>query len=90
MELFDGNYINDNAKIDAYVLGSIVKAKKSTIMDDRVSIIPMSYSVIVQRAEKRLFNLRNKIKSIKNISEKTGDKIFDEMMSQDSLDSYVN
>lgn len=90
MKLFDGNYINDNAKIDAYVLGSTVKAKKATLMDDRVSIIPMSYSVIVRRAEKRLFNLRNKIKSIKNISEKTGDKIFDQMMSQDSLDSYVN
>lgn len=88
MELLDGKHINQNAKIDAYVLGSIVDAERADLRGGQISIIPMQYSIIVRRAEKRLFNLRNKIREIKNISEETGDEIFDEIMSQESLDNY--
>jgi len=48
----------------------------------------MSYHTIIARAESRLFNLRDKIKSTKNITGKTGDEIFDDVMIQDSLDNY--
>ena len=88
MELFDKKKVNSNAKIDAYVLGSNIDTEKITLREGQISIIPMSYSVIVRRAEKRLFNLRDKIMQIKNITEKTGDEVFDEIMEQDSLDSY--
>lgn len=88
-ELLDGKHINQDAKIDAYVLGSIVDAERADLRGGQISIIPMQYSIIVRRAEKRLFNLRKKIKEIKNISENTGDEIFDELMSQESLDDYI-
>ena len=87
-QLFDGNHINADAKVDAYVLGSVIDCEKSQLCNGNVSIIPMQYSIIIRRAEKRLFNLRDKIKQLKNISEKTGDELFDEIMSQDLLDKY--
>ena len=85
-ELIDGGHISKNTKIDAYVLGS--KVNDDPIKSNNVRIIPMQYSVVVRRAEKRLFNLRNKIKEIKNISEKTGDSSMDDIMCQESLDNY--
>ena len=87
-ELLDGKHVNQNAKIDAYVLGSYIDTERADLRGGQISIIPMQYSIIVRRAEKRLFNLRNKIREIKNISENTGDDILDEIMGQDSLDSF--
>lgn len=88
MELYNGKHINPDAKVDAYVLGSTIDVEPADLRGKPVSIIPMKYSVVVRRAERRLFNLRDKIKSSKNISLKTGDEVFDEIMGQESLDSY--
>ncbi len=86
-ELKNGNYISDNMKVKAYVLGSSINVDKTSI-GDNIDIIPMSYNVIVSRAEKRLFNLQKKIKKIKNISE-TGDPIMDDIMKQELLDNFL-
>lgn len=89
MELYNGKHINPDAKVDAYVLGSTIDTEQSDLRGKPVSIIPMSYSIIVRRAERRLFNLRDKIIQIKNISEKTGDEILDKVMEQDNLNEFI-
>ena len=88
MELYNGKHINPNTKVDAYVLGSTIDVEPADLRGKPISIIPMKYSVVVRRAERRLFNLRDKITSSKNISLKTGDDIFDDIMSQDSMDNW--
>lgn len=89
-QLIDGGYLSDKAQIQAFVLGSKVKAREMKLGDnDNIKIIPKQYHIILDRAEKRLFNLDKKIRDIKNISDDTGDEIFDELMSQESLDDYM-
>ena len=89
-QLIDGGYLSDKAQIQAFVLGSKVKAREMKLGDnDNIKIIPKQYHIILDRAEKRLFNLDKKIREIKNISDNTGDEVFDELMSQESLDDYM-
>lgn len=88
-QLKDNNYITNQMQVKVYVLGSSIKTDQRLIGDlQNIKIIPMSYNVIISRAEKRLFNLRDKIKKIRNVSEKTGDSVMDEVMNQESLDSF--
>lgn len=86
-QLVEGGHISENTVIKAYVLGSTVSTKETTV-GKNIKIIPKQYHIILNRAENRLFDLERKIRDIKNISDTTGDKIFDEIMSQESLDSY--
>ncbi|MDR3063604.1 MAG: hypothetical protein LBU40_05655 [Methanobrevibacter sp.] len=89
-ELLDGGIIPESIKIDAYVLGSkIVKARKKTIGDNSdKKIIPMTYHRILNKAEKRLFNLRDKIKKSKNIDDDYEDDIIKEVMNQKDLSDF--
>ena len=86
-QLIDANHITKDMTVEVYILGSTVNIDSETL-GDNVKLIPMSYHTIIARAESRLFNLRDKIKSTKNITGKTGDEIFDDVMIQDSLDNY--
>ena len=86
-QLIDANHITKDMTVEVYILGSTVNIDSGTL-GDNVKLIPMSYHTIIARAESRLFNLRDKIKSTKNITGKTGDEIFDDVMIQDSLDNY--
>lgn len=86
-QLVEAGHISENTIIQAYVLGSTVSTKETTV-GKNITIIPKQYNIILNRAENRLFDLERKIREIKNISLKTGDAIFDDIMSQDSLDSY--
>ncbi len=86
-QLVEGGHISENTIIQAYVLGSTVSTKETTV-GKNITIIPKQYHIILNRAENRLFDLERKIREIKNIPVNTGDKIFDEIMGQDSLDSY--
>ncbi len=86
-QLVEAGHISENTIIQAYVLGSTVSTKETTV-GKNITIIPKQYNIILNRAENRLFDLERKIREIKNISLKTGDDIFDDIMSQDSLDSY--
>lgn len=87
-QLIDSKHIKPHMDVVAYVLGSTVSVSEQT-MGDNVKILPIPYDIILRRAEKRLFNLDKKIRDIKNISDDTGDEIFDELMSQESLDDYM-
>lgn len=87
-QLVEGGHISENTFVQAYVLGSTVSTKETTV-GENIKIIPKQYNIILDRAEKRLFNLDKKIRQIKNIPDNTGDEIFDELMSQESLDDYM-
>ena len=86
-QLVEAGHISKDTFIQAYVLGSTVSTQGTTI-GDNIAIIPKQYNIILNRAEKRLFDLERKIREIKNISADTGDEIFDDIMRQESLDSY--
>lgn len=86
-QLLDGGHISESTRVDAYVLGSTVNTRPTKLGDnDQIRIKPLQYHILLKRAEKRLFGLRDKIKSVKNISDKTGDEVMDEIMSQEMLD----
>jgi len=64
-ELIEKGYVTRSSKVFAYVLGDRVSAAESgetTKFDGRVVIRPQLYSVFIGQAEKRLFNLRDRIK----------------------------
>ena len=64
-ELIQGTHITRGADVTCFVLGSVVDETESgdrKEWDDRVIIRPMSYSVFIKRAEKRMLGLRDKLR----------------------------
>jgi hypothetical protein len=64
-ELRDKGLVTEAATIVCYVLGSRVdpnEASVDTKWDGRVTIIPMTYTTFIRRAEKRMLGLRDKLR----------------------------
>jgi Histidine kinase-, DNA gyrase B-, and HSP90-like ATPase len=64
-ELIQGTHITRATDVTCFVLGSVVDETESgdrKEWDDRVIIRPMSYSVFIKRAEKRMLGLRDKLR----------------------------
>lgn len=88
-QLIDGGYLSDKAQIQAFVLGSKVKAREMKLGDNgNIQIIPKQYHVILNKAENRLFNLEKTIRESKNIGWGTGDKVMDDVLKQKELDDF--
>lgn len=64
-ELKAKGHVKKSTKVDGFILGDQIEAGESGIRtedDNQVKIIPMLYSTILTRAEKRLLNLHSKVK----------------------------
>lgn len=64
-ELIEKGLVTDATTVTCYVLGSRLdssEAGKDTRWNGRVTIIPMTYSTFIRRAEKRLLGLRDKLR----------------------------
>jgi hypothetical protein len=65
-ELHEKGLLGDRTKVQGFVLGRHIKSidrSESTHLDGRVKILPLDFSTVLQRADSRLFKLREKIKS---------------------------
>lgn len=84
-ELHEKGLITERTKVQGYVLGKHVKAAdglERTELNGRVKILPLPFSVILNRADGRLLQLREKIKSAPFMQ----DSDVDEFLSEDSED----
>jgi hypothetical protein len=64
-ELLERGLLTDSTIVTCFVLGSRIKGTETgndTKLDGRVTIIPMTYSTFVRRAEKRMLGLRDKLR----------------------------
>jgi hypothetical protein len=64
-ELIANSLISDSTIVNCFVLGEFVEpaeARPRTELDGRVVINPMTYNVFIRRAEKRMLNLREKLR----------------------------
>lgn len=87
--LIDGGAISESTMIDAYVLGSTVTCKGVTVGDrENIKIIPMQYHKILDKAEKRLLNLRKKIEEEKDIKDEPTDPTIKETLAQSLVEDF--
>lgn len=86
-QLIDGKHITPKMKVKVYVLGSTVAVGKQT-MEDNIDILPISYNIILKRAQKRLYNLDKKIRETKNIDDDIDDEIMKDALKQNTLHKY--
>jgi hypothetical protein len=64
-ELLERGLLTDAATVTCFVLGSRIKGTEAYIdtkRDGRVTIIPMTYTTFVRRAEKRMLGLQDKLR----------------------------
>jgi hypothetical protein len=64
-ELIREGHLTDGSQVTCFVLGSKVDETEnsdSTHWDNRVRVRPMTYSVFIRRAEKRMLGLREKLR----------------------------
>ena len=73
-QLVEEDYISENTVIQAYVLGSTVSCRKTTV-GKNITVTPEQYNIILNRAENRLYNLERKIREIKNVSLNTCEEL---------------
>lgn len=78
--------VNEDTKIECYVLGSYVDAKKRTC-GDNIKITPMPYHILLRQASARTFYLIEKIKKLKDI-QPFDDEEINQVTAQKSLPSY--
>ncbi len=65
-ELDERGYLKPHTRVDGYVLGDCIARGENrvTVYSDTVRIRPMLYETILERAEKRLLNLYDRIKGV--------------------------
>ena len=73
-QLVEEDYISENTVIEAYVLGSTVSCRKTTV-GENITVTPEQYNIILNRAQNRLNNLERKIREIKNVSLNTCEEL---------------
>lgn len=72
-----------SSKITGYVLGTTINLNESEMFSEgNISIYPKQYDVIIRTAKNRTFNLIDKIKSVKGISD-IGDNEINEVLKGD-------
>jgi hypothetical protein len=82
-ELIERGMLTDAAEITCFVLGSKIKITEAGIdtkLNGRVTIVPMTYSTFVRRAEKRMLGLRDKLRNAPFLQEHGVDA--DEFLAQ--------
>ncbi|OEC85689.1 MULTISPECIES: ATP-binding protein [Methanobacterium] len=81
--------ISESTMIEAYVLGSTVVCEEVEVGKRKnIKIIPMQYHKILDKAEKRLLNLRKKIEEEKNIKDEPTDPAIKETLAQKTIVDY--
>lgn len=83
-ELINGGVIDSTTKIRAYILGSKVSCGAVSSEDKRVRYIPMQYHVILNNAEKRMLNLRRKLRDLE-VKDEPMDETINEVIKQQML-----
>lgn len=75
--------IGRKTKINVYVLGSMIEpGEEETTIEGNVKIKPRQYDLVIKTAKNRTFNLINRIKSVKGISN-LGDEEINEVLKED-------
>lgn len=72
-------------KIICYVLGSKINTGK--IESENITVIPLSFTTMLSRANSRTFNLLKKIKEVKGLSEEENPEI-KEVLSESTLNNF--
>ena len=82
-EFVDRGYVSPTTKITCYLLGSTVDSKQSNAnTDGNIIVKPKQYDLLIKTAKNRTFNLINKIKSVKGITD-IGDAEINEVLRGD-------
>ena len=75
-------HVDSNTKITAYVLGSKVDPfEKESNNEGNIEINPREYDLIIKTAKNRTFNLINKIKNVKGLTD-IGDKEIETVLNE--------
>lgn len=81
--------ISKSTIIEAYVIGSTVLCEEAEVGERKnIKIIPIQYHKILDKAEKRLLNLRKKIEKEKNIKDEPTDPAIKETLAQKTIEDY--
>ena len=84
-EIRKHGHIDNKTKINTYVLGSKIDSFEiNTFIDGNIKIIPKQYDLIIKIAKNRTFNLINKIKNVKGLTD-IGDDEINEILKEDTL-----
>ena len=87
-ELMNCGKVDRGTKIICYVLGTEVGCDLISV-GDWLTVMPRSYSTVLRQAHARTFNLINKIKEFKGISEEDiSDKEIKEILSQTEVGDF--
>ena len=82
-EFIDKGYVSSKTKITCYLLGSTVDSKQTnTNIDGNIQVKPRQYDLLIRTAKNRTFNLINKIKYIKGITD-IGDSEINEVLKEE-------
>lgn len=94
LEIFKNGKMNEDATIMCYVLGSTIDKNvsgDSTEKNGRIIIRPLSYDLLLRRAEARLFNLIRKIEESKPDIVSSGDEVIDKALKESpEISSFDN
>lgn len=82
--------VNQNPKIICFVIGTSINCENANYGNGSIELYPRSYHIILRQAEKRTFNLINKIKDLKNIEDKIYDKEIRESLEQEDITTHLN
>ncbi len=82
--LIDGGVIDSSTRITAYILGSKVSCDAVDSKEKQVKYIPMQYHRILNKAEKRMLNLRKKLREL-DIKDEPMDETINEVIKQQTL-----
>ena len=78
-------HAGENTNITGYVLGSRVDSfEHKPLTEDNIKIYAKSYELIIRTAKNRTFNLINKIKNVKGLTD-VGDEEIDEVLREDNV-----
>ena len=84
-EIVKKGHAGENTNITGYVLGSRVDSfEHKPLTEDNIKIYAKSYELIIRTAKNRTFNLINKIKNVKGLTD-VGDEEIDEVLREDNV-----
>ncbi len=86
-EISDKGKVSNETKIIAYVLGTSIKPTElNARKEGNIVVYPKQYDLIISTAKKRTFDLINKIKNVKGITD-IGDNEINEVLTEDEQTS---
>lgn len=94
LALLNSGSVNLDVKIDCFVLGTYVDPRYNMLYkvgtNENIIIKPLQYSIVLRKAQKRLFDLREKMKKVRPDISKSNDGVIEEEINKEPpLDSYL-